>query len=109
MRRDTRRHWDKAGLATINPRECRHTYASLMIAAGVNAKALSTYMGHASINIDAVRLSEGREEVVVRASVVAHDRDGRSRVGDGRALGGGQPDPELLGSVRACGRRSPQR
>jgi integrase len=23
--------------------ECRHTYASLMIAAGVNAKALSTY------------------------------------------------------------------
>jgi len=31
--------------------ECRHTYASLMIAAGVNAKALSTYMGHASITV----------------------------------------------------------
>ena len=26
-------------------------YASLMIAAGVNAKALSTYMGHSSITI----------------------------------------------------------
>ena len=31
--------------------ECRHTFASLMIAAGVNAKALSTYMGHATIGI----------------------------------------------------------
>lgn len=29
----------------------RHTFASLMIAAGVNAKALSTYMGHATISI----------------------------------------------------------
>ena len=28
-----------------------HTYASLMIAAGVNAKALSTFMGHANIAI----------------------------------------------------------
>ena len=31
--------------------ECRHTFASLMIAAGVNAKALSTFMGHSSITI----------------------------------------------------------
>jgi integrase len=35
----------------ITLHECRHTYASLMIAAGVNAKALSTYMGHANIGI----------------------------------------------------------
>ena len=35
----------------ITPHECRHTYASLSIAAGVNAKALSTYMGHANIKI----------------------------------------------------------
>ena len=34
-------------LAPITLHECRHTFASLMIAAGVNAKALSTYMGHA--------------------------------------------------------------
>ena len=51
MRRDARRWWAKAGLAPINPHECRHTYASFMIAAGVNAKTLSTYMGHASITI----------------------------------------------------------
>ena len=31
--------------------EARHTYASLMIAAGVQAKALSEFMGHSSISI----------------------------------------------------------
>ena len=30
---------------------CRHGYASAMIAAGVNVKALSTFMGHANIRI----------------------------------------------------------
>ena len=38
-------------LAPITLHECRHTFASLMIAAGVNAKALSTYMGHANIAV----------------------------------------------------------
>lgn len=38
-------------LEPITLHECRHTYASLMIAAGVNAKALSTYMGHFSISV----------------------------------------------------------
>jgi integrase len=43
--------WKRAGLEPIGLHECRHTYASLMIAAGVNARALSTYMGHSSIQI----------------------------------------------------------
>jgi len=38
-------------LERITPHACRHTFASLMIAAGVNAKALSTFMGHANISI----------------------------------------------------------
>jgi integrase len=38
-------------LQPITLHECRHTFASLMIAAGVNAKALSTYMGHSTISI----------------------------------------------------------
>jgi integrase len=38
-------------LNRITLHECRHTFASLMIAAGVNAKALSTFMGHANISI----------------------------------------------------------
>ena len=43
--RRARRVWLAAGLVPIGLHECRHTFASLMIAAGVNAKALSTYSG----------------------------------------------------------------
>jgi integrase len=43
--------WAAADLPGLTLHECRHTYASLMIAAGVNAKALSTYMGHSSVTI----------------------------------------------------------
>ena len=43
--------WKEAGLERITLHEARHTYASLMIAAGVNAKALSEFMGHSSIQI----------------------------------------------------------
>jgi integrase len=43
--------WKDAGLERLTPHEGRHTFASLMIAAGVNAKALSTFMGHAKIGI----------------------------------------------------------
>jgi integrase len=43
--------WKRAGLARITLHECRHTYASLMVAAGVNAKALAVYMGHSSVTV----------------------------------------------------------
>jgi integrase len=43
--------WGRAGVGPIGLHECRHTFASLMIAAGVNAKSLSTYMGHSSVTI----------------------------------------------------------
>jgi integrase len=43
--------WSLAGLTPITLHEARHTYASLLIAAGVNSKAVSSYMGHASIAI----------------------------------------------------------
>jgi integrase len=45
------RCWTKARLQPIGLHECRHTFASLMIAAGVNAKALWAYIGHASVAI----------------------------------------------------------
>ena len=41
--------WRRAGLEPIGLHECRHTFASLVIAAGVNAKAITAYLGHASI------------------------------------------------------------
>jgi integrase len=47
----SKKAWRRAGLEAITLHEARHTFASLMIAAGVNAKALATYMGHASVTI----------------------------------------------------------
>jgi integrase len=41
--------WKAAGLARITLHEARHSFASFAIAAGVNAKALTDYMGHAKI------------------------------------------------------------
>ena len=43
--------WKDAELERITLHECRHTYASYMIAAGVNVKALQSYLGHATIAI----------------------------------------------------------
>jgi integrase len=43
--------WRKASLTPLGFHEARHTFASLMIAADVNVKAISTYMGHASVKI----------------------------------------------------------
>jgi integrase len=51
VRRRAAQAWKAAGVDGITLHECRHTFASLMIAASVNAKALSTYMGHANISI----------------------------------------------------------
>lgn len=46
-----RRAWANEGLEPIGLHECRHTYATLMIFAGVNIKALQHYMGHSSITV----------------------------------------------------------
>lgn len=63
--------WQKAEppLAPIGLHACRHTFASMLIASGANAKALSTVMGHASIAITFDRyghLMPGGEEEVGR-------------------------------------------
>jgi integrase len=46
-----RRAWRDAGLPPIGLHEARHSCASMWIAAGVNIKAVSQYLGHASISI----------------------------------------------------------
>lgn len=44
--------WRAAGLSEqLRLHQARHTYASFMIAAGVNSKALSQFMGHSSIKV----------------------------------------------------------
>jgi integrase len=62
------RAWKQVGLDPIGLHECRHTFASILIAAGVNAKALSTYLGHSSIQITLDRyghLMPGNEDEAV--------------------------------------------
>jgi integrase len=50
--RDADSAWHHAGTRErLRLHQARHTYASFMIAAGVNAKALSSFMGHASITV----------------------------------------------------------
>ena len=43
--------WKAAGLQRLTLHDCRHTFASFAIAAGVNAKALCSAMGHSSVAI----------------------------------------------------------
>jgi integrase len=43
--------WKAAGLERVTLHACRHLYASMSIAAGVNAHALCTYMGHSGIQV----------------------------------------------------------
>jgi integrase len=43
--------WKKAGLERITAHGCRHSYGSILIAAGVNPNAIQTFMGHASITV----------------------------------------------------------
>ena len=47
----SRKAWDAVKLDGITFHEARHTFASILIAAGVNAKAICTYMGHSSITV----------------------------------------------------------
>jgi integrase len=51
LRRRTHARWKKANLKPLGFHEGRHTYASIGIAAGLNPKTLSTYLGHATITI----------------------------------------------------------
>jgi integrase len=44
-----RKRWEAQGLKPITLHDCRHTYASLLIAAAVPAKAVQTHLGHSSI------------------------------------------------------------
>jgi integrase len=81
--------WKAAGFAPIGLHECRHTFASILIAAGVNAKALSSYLGHSSIQITLDRyghLMPGNEDEAValvdayleRATILRQSDTGKS-------------------------------
>ncbi len=109
------RSWNAAGLRRITLHECRHTFASLMIAAGVNAKALSTYMGHANISITMDRyghLMPGNEReaagmldsYLLRGAPVSR-QNGHRTVGGPPANGPRSPE-EALARLLASRRRA---
>jgi len=43
--------WDRAELRRITLHECRHTYASLLMASGYTLKELMEFMGHADLQM----------------------------------------------------------
>jgi integrase len=43
--------WEAAKLERVTPHDCRHTFASIAIAAGVNIGTVSAALGHASVTI----------------------------------------------------------
>ncbi len=87
----SRRVWRWAGLEGITLHEARHTFASLMIAAGVNAKALADYTGHASVTITFDRyghlLPGNEDEAASRLDAYLERADTQARLAqlDGRS------------------------
>ena len=87
-----------SGLRRITLHECRHTFASLMIAAGVNAKALSAYMGHANISITMDRYGHlmpgqrGRGGRACSTPTCSEIAPGARQNGNGRGPGGPAPN-----------------
>jgi len=51
VRNTALRAWKHAKLEPIGFHEARHTFASILIAANVNAKAVQTFMGHSTITV----------------------------------------------------------
>ena len=88
--------WRRAGLNRITLHERRHSFAPMMIDAGVNAMALSTYMGHANISITLDRyghLMPGNEEEAAERfnaylTSQQHQADERARAADPAAESG---------------------
>ena len=81
------RAWTAAGLEPIGLHDARHAAASVLIAAGVNLKALATYMGHASITITLDRyghLFSGNEEEAAALVDAYLDRTQGASGGAGR-------------------------
>ena len=86
VRRRALTDWRTAGLKPIALHKCRHTFASLMIAAGVNAKALTTFLGHASIettfDLYGKLMPGGEAEAAARLDTYLLEASQRARAAD---------------------------
>lgn len=98
-----------APVLTLEPigfHEARHTFASLMIAAGVNVKALATFMGHSSVAITLDRYGHlmpgGEEEAATRIDSYLERANTQARLAqiEDRAPVARQSAPLASGSER---------
>jgi integrase len=93
------RAWRDAGLDRLTLHEARHTYASLMIEAGVNPKALCQFMGHSSIQVTLDRyghLFPGAEsEAASRLDALLANAEGQARSADAEETTGTQSGTHL--------------
>ena len=99
VRKRALRAWEAAGLLGLSLHECRHTYASMMIAAGVNVKALSSYLGHSSITITLDRYGHLMPGSEAEAAGLLDEYLARGQAGkhDSPVMGQswGSPDPAI--------------
>ena len=107
----------RAGLEPIGLHEARHTFASVLIAAGVNAKAITTYMGHASIQTTydlygkLMPGSESEASALVDAYLAGADTQSRlDRLGsltDAHGRGTGESGRGAVAGVRGSPHKRP--
>jgi integrase len=67
IRSRARRAWKAAKLVPITPHECRHTFASMMLAAGVDRGEVMRQMGHAGTAV-LDRYTHGIDDSVAEAA-----------------------------------------
>lgn len=110
LQRRADKAWKDHGVERVTLHDCRHTFASLMIAAGVNPKAIQRFMGHSSIQVTYDiygHLMPGAED---EASVLldAYLEQAYERARQAEPGAGSRPAPEACptcGSVLAPARR----
>ena len=96
----------KPAVEPIGFHEARHTFASLLIAAAVNAKALSVFMGHSSIQVTfdlyGHLMPGGEQEAAALLDAYLARANTRARLAqlDGRGPLVGQSAPDESGSQR---------
>jgi hypothetical protein len=107
VHRRARLRWQNANLEQFGLHEARHTFASMMIAADVNAKALSTYMGHSSITITLDRyghLMPGNESGSCGAARRLPAKGGHRSANQARNRMRQQPDRDQARALRCTAR-----
>jgi integrase len=93
IRRRARAVWAAAGLQPICLHECRHTYVSLMHAAGLTLERIGDYVGHSSaFMVDHYRhLLDGHEDEAADALDAYLARANGASPGATAVVGGPRP------------------